>query len=70
MIVNQGAVIDLQKELTTANDTQLQELKKLVVTSVEGTVKSDMKSQQCGLEFCEVIRYIVVRPTYSENCRE
>jgi hypothetical protein len=43
MIVNQGAVIDLQKEMLEANRQQLNDLQANVVASVEDTVKNEMK---------------------------
>ena len=43
MIVNQGAVIDLQKQMLEANRQQLNDLQANVVASVEDTVKNEMK---------------------------
>ena len=44
VIINQGTVIDLQQELIAAKNEQLTELKTTVVTSVEDTVKTELKS--------------------------
>ena len=44
MIVKQETVIDLQKELITAKNQQLADLKQTVVTSVEDRVKLGLKS--------------------------
>ena len=44
MIINQGTVIDLQNELILVKDQQLNVFKTTVVTSVEDTVKSQLKS--------------------------
>ena len=48
VIVNQGAVIDLQKDLLTVKDQQLNEIRTSVVASVGDAVKNEMKS------YCEV----------------
>ena len=44
VIVNQGAVIDLQKELIASKDKQLTDIKTTVVASVEDTVKTELKT--------------------------
>ena len=44
VIINQGTVIDLQQKLIAAKNEQLAELKTTVVTSVEDTVKTELKS--------------------------
>ena len=43
VIVNQGAVIDLQKDMLEANRQQLTDLQANVVASVEDTVKNELK---------------------------
>ena len=43
-IVNQRAVIDLQKELIASKDKQLTDIKTTVVASVEDAVKTELKS--------------------------
>ena len=50
VIMNQGAVIDMQKELTSAKEEQLSNLKRTVVSSVEDTVKSELKSYSAAVQ--------------------
>ena len=50
VIDSQGTVVDLQKELLATKDKQLDDLKSVVVASVEDTVKSELKTYSAAVK--------------------
>ena len=44
VIDSQGTIVDLQTELLASKNKQLDDLKSMVVASVEDTVKSELKT--------------------------
>ena len=44
VIDSQGTIVDLQTELLASKNKQLDDLKSMVVVSVEDTVKSELKT--------------------------
>ena len=50
VIDSQRTVVDLQKELLATKDKQLDDLKSLVVASVEDTVKSELKTYSAAVK--------------------
>ena len=49
VIDSQRTVVDLQKELLAAKDKQLDDMKSVVVSSVEDTVKSELKTYSAAV---------------------